>query len=153
MKNLTIFGKEIIDTKSIDQIKNCFSENDLAVLTADAHYGYGHPIGGAVAYKDKISISGVGFNIACGNKAVRTNIKHEDIDIKKVMDEVVRRISFGIGRPNNEPVDHPVFDRIRNAEFVPQRNLLQLAIPQLGTIGSGNHYVDIFKDDEGFIWR
>jgi tRNA-splicing ligase RtcB (3'-phosphate/5'-hydroxy nucleic acid ligase) len=152
MENLTIFGKEIIDDKSITQIKNCFSENDIAVLTADAHYGYGHPIGGAVAYKDKISISGVGFDIACGNKAVRTNIKASDINISKVMDEVFRRISFGIGRPNNEPVDHEVFDKIRNAHFIPQRGLLELAIAQLGTVGSGNHYVDIFKDDKDFLW-
>ena len=45
MKNLKVFGAEIIDEKCITQIKNCFSENDLAVLTADAHYGYGHPSG------------------------------------------------------------------------------------------------------------
>lgn len=152
MENLTIFGKEIIDEKSINQIKNCFSENDLAVLTADAHYGYGHPIGGAVAYKDKISISGVGFDIACGNKAVKTNIKASEINISKVMDEIVKRISFGVGRLNDEPVDHEVFDKIRFANFVPQRGLLELAIAQLGTVGSGNHYVDIFKDEEGFIW-
>lgn len=152
MGNLTIFGKEIIDEKSINQIKNCFSENDLAVLTADAHYGYGHPIGGAVAYKNHISISGVGFDIACGNKAVRTNIKVFDINISKVMDEIIKRISFGMGRPNNEPVDHEVFDKIRNANFVPQRGLLELATAQLGTVGSGNHYVDIFKDKDDFIW-
>ena len=43
-----------------------FSE-DIAVINADAHYGYSHPIERAVAYKDKISLSGVGFDIACGN--------------------------------------------------------------------------------------
>jgi len=80
MKNLTIFGKEIIDEKSIIQINNCIGENDIGVLTADAHYGYGHPIGGAVAYKNKISLSGVGFDIACGNYAVRTDIAAENID-------------------------------------------------------------------------
>lgn len=56
MQNLTIFGEEIIDQKSIAQIKNCFGEYALAVLTADPHYGYGHPIGGAVAYKNKVSL-------------------------------------------------------------------------------------------------
>ena len=64
MKRIKIFGKEIIDEKSIAQIERCTSENDIGVLTADAHYGYGHPIGGAVAYKNKISLSGVGFDIA-----------------------------------------------------------------------------------------
>ncbi len=151
-EKIFIFGPELIDEKSIAQIKRCVGEEDLAVLTADAHYGYGHPIGGAVAYKDKISLSGVGFDIACGNKAVRTDLLAKDVDVSNIMDEIVRRISFGVGRPNNEPVDHEVFEQIRQAEFVPQRKLLQLAREQLGTVGSGNHYVDLFEDDEGFLW-
>jgi tRNA-splicing ligase RtcB len=112
MKNVTVFGREIIDQQSISQIERCISENDIAVLTADAHYGYSHPIGGAVAYANHISLSGVGFDIACGNKAVKTNILADEIDVARVMDEIFRRISFGVGRPNNEPVDHEVFDKI-----------------------------------------
>lgn len=152
MQRLTIFGKDLIDEKSIAQIKNCFGPEDLAVLTADAHYGYGHPIGGAVAYKNHISLSGVGFDIACGNKAVRTGIKAADVDVPKVMDEIFRRISFGVGRTNNEPLDHPVFDKIAKADFSPQRKLLDLATEQLGTVGAGNHFVDLFEDGEGYLW-
>ncbi len=152
MENLTIFGKKVIDEKSIAQIKRCYSEEDIAVLTADAHYGYGHPIGGAVAYKNKISLSGVGFDIACGNKAVRTNIKAEDIKVPKIMDEIFRRISFGLGRPNNEPADHPVIEKIDKADFKPQRLLIQTAKSQLGTVGSGNHFVDLLSDDDGWLW-
>lgn len=152
MQRLTIFGKELIDEKSITQIKNCFGPEDLAVLTADAHYGYGHPIGGAVAYKNHISLSGVGFDIACGNKAVRTGIKAADVNVPKVMDEIFRRISFGVGRTNNEPLDHPVFDKIAKADFSPQRKLLNLATEQLGTVGAGNHFVDLFEDGEGYLW-
>ena len=152
MSQLTIFGKEIIDDKSVQQIKNCVGPEDLAVLTADAHYGYGHPIGGAIAYKNHISLSGVGFDIACGNKAVRTSIKAAEINVPQVMDEIFRRVSFGVGRINKEPLDHPVFEKIANASFAPQRKLLDLAVEQLGTVGSGNHFVDLFKDDEGFLW-
>lgn len=152
MQRLTIFGKELIDDKSIEQIKNCVGPEDLAVLTADAHYGYGHPIGGAVAYKNHISLSGVGFDIACGNKAVRTNIKASEVDVPAVMDEIFHRISFGVGRVNNEPLDHPVFEKIEKADFAPQRKLLDLSVEQLGTVGSGNHFVDLFEDDEGFLW-
>ena len=152
MDNLKVFGAEIIDEKCIAQIKNCVSENDLAVLTADAHYGYGHPIGGAVAYKNRVSVSGVGFDIACGNKAVRTEIIAEDINVPKIMDEIFRRISFGVGRVNNEPIEHPVLEKIADAEFLPQRDLLKLASNQLGTVGSGNHYVDLFVDNDGFLW-
>lgn len=149
---MKIFGKQIIDQKTIDQLENCLLPDSIGVLTADAHYGYSHPVGGAVAYRDHISVSGVGFDIGCGNKAVKTNIKYTDIDIVKVMDEIHRRISFGVGRPNNEPVDHPIFDKIASANCSLQRGLVQLAKNQLGTVGSGNHYIDLFRDTQGFVW-
>lgn len=152
MKNLTIFGKEIIDEKCIAQMENCMDETSIGVLTADSHYGYSQPVGGAIAYKNSISVSGVGWDIGCGNMAVRTNIKSADIDTAKIMDEIFKRISFGVGRPNNEPVDHPVLDGILKANFKPQRKLYQLAKSQLGTIGSGNHYLNIFSDTYGIVW-
>lgn len=151
--NITIFGKEVIEEKAIYQLQNCIdSDQDIAVLTADAHIGYSMPIGGCIAYKNKISPSGVGYDIACGNYAVRTNAKAHDIKVPKIMDEIFRRISFGTGRFNNEKVDHPVLDKIADAAFMPQQKLVQSASAQLGTIGSGNHYTDLFKDDDGFIW-
>lgn len=153
MHTIKIFGEPIIDANSIDQIKRCLSgPDDRATLTADAHYGYGHPIGGVVAYKDKISLSGVGFDIACGNKACQTNIRAADIDTDKVMDEIFKQIGFGIGRPNPKPIDHPVFDEISKAEFAPQRAMMKLAMDQLGTVGSGNHFVDLFEDEAGWLW-
>ncbi len=153
MKHLTIFGEPIIDVKAIEQIKRCQSSGeDRATLTADAHYGYGHPIGGVVAYKDKISLSGVGFDIGCGNKACQTNIRARDIDREKVMDAIYKQIGFGIGRPNPKPIDHPVFDEIARADFAPQRAMMKLAMEQLGTVGAGNHFVDLFEDEEGWLW-
>jgi len=152
MRDIKIFGKEIIDEACIEQLKNCLLEDSIGVLTADAHKGYAMPIGGCVAYKDHISVSGVGFDIGCGNKAVMTNIKASDIDIKAIMKEVERRISFGMGRINNEKVDHPILDIIAYTDFKPQAKMIQLAASQLGTVGGGNHYVDIFRDDEDNVW-
>ncbi len=153
MKPIKIFGKEIIDEKCIIQLQNCLvNEDDIGVLTADAHYGYAQPVGGAIAYKDMISVSGVGYDIACGNKAVRTNIKAADVDVAKIMDEIFKTISFGMGRPNNEPIDHPVLDRIAHANNTAQRDLIQLATAQLGTVGGGNHFVDLFTDEIGWLW-
>lgn len=150
--NLTIFGEA--DEKTIAQMKNCLAVEDgaIGVLCADNHLGYSQPIGAAVAYREHVSPSGVGFDIGCGNKAVLTDLMVKDVDIPAVMDEIVRRISFGIGRINNEPVDHPVLDEIRNANFEPQRALYDLAAQQLGTVGAGNHYVDLFADEEGRLW-
>lgn len=152
INNIHIFGKEIIDDNCIVQLANCFGDDDLAVLTADSHKGYSMPIGGCIAYKNHISPSGVGFDIGCGNKAVRTNVQASEIDISKVMDEIFRRISFGMGRPNNEKVDHDVIDQISNSSFPGQRALARLAADQLGTVGSGNHFVDLFTDDDGWLW-
>lgn len=152
MKEVKIFGREIIDDKTVTQLENCLIEDSIGVLTADAHYGYSMPVGGCIAYKGFVSPSGVGYDIACGNKAVRTNIKVEDLDIKKVMDEVARRISFGTGLINNEKVDHEIVQSIHRAEFRPQAKLIDTARTQLGTVGSGNHFVDLFKDIDGYVW-
>lgn len=151
-KNTLIFGRDIIDRAAIEQFDRCVGPDDIGVLNADAHHGYRHPIGGAVAYRDKISLSGVGFDIACGNKAVCTNIRAADVEIARVMDEIFQRISFGVGRKSKEPVDHPVLERIAHAEFKPQQKLLTLAAEQLGTVGGGNHYVDLYRDEEGWLW-
>ena len=92
----------------------------------------------------------------CGNKAVRTNITRAELDaaggVEPVMAEIARRISFGMGVPARERVDHPVLDAIREAPFAPQRKLARLADKQLGTVGSGNHYVNLFEDERGIVW-
>jgi tRNA-splicing ligase RtcB len=156
VKDIRVFGREIIETKCITQLEGCIGEGDIGVLTPDAHYGYAHPIGGAVAYKNRISVSGVGFDIACGNKAVQTSMRLEDIKeiggVNKIMNEIVRRISFGMGRHNNEKIGHAVLDKIAHADFKPQRELHRLACDQLGTVGGGNHFVDLFVDNNGYIW-
>ena len=80
------------------------------ILGADNHVGYGVPVGGVIAYKDHINLFGVGFDIACGNKAVKTNIKYSEIinDRTQIGLEIQKRISFGVGRKNNEKVEHEV---------------------------------------------
>jgi tRNA-splicing ligase RtcB len=68
------------------------------------------------------------------------------------MDQISEKISFGLGRNDGFSVDHPIIDRIRTADFAPQRQLADMAANQLGTVGTGNHYVDLFKDENGIIW-
>jgi tRNA-splicing ligase RtcB len=145
-----------VDDRAVEQLRRCAQAGDAVagVLCADGHVGYSQPIGGAVAYPDHISPSGIGFDIACGNKAVRTDVLVDDLRpaLPRVMDEIFKRISFGVGRRNDEPVDHPVLDAIAQADFVPQRGMRELAAKQLGTVGAGNHYVDLFAGDDGFVW-
>ncbi len=138
------------DEGTIAQIERCLAveEGAVGVLCADNHLGYSQPIGAAVAYREHISPSGVGYDIGCGNKAVRTALRAEEVEVGPIMDEIVRRISFGMGRVNDEPVDHPVLEEIAHAEFAPQRSMIQIARSQLGTVGSGNHYAD----EDGLLW-
>ena len=138
---------------ALEQMKNAVRTAERGALMADHHLGYAVPVGGVVAYKGQVSPSGVGFDIACGNKAVLTDAKLSDVrlSIEKIMNDVVRTVSFGIGRNNNEPVDHELFDD--PAWDIKAANLLkQKAAGQLGTVGSGNHYVDVFYDEIGRIW-
>src|SRR5215210_4104088 len=150
--NTKVFGTH--DEATIAQINRCVDAGGVCgVLCADGHKGYAQPIGGVVAYKDKISISGVGFDIACGNLAIRTDAKAEDVapKIESIMDDVVRDISFGIGRTNKIRVDHELFEDETWA-LDPFKELKLNAEGQLGTVGSGNHYVDVFLDEDDRVW-
>lgn len=150
---VTIFGSH--DEKTLAQIQRCMSLGDpiKGVLCADGHLGYGHPIGGVVAYEEHISVSGVGFDIACGNMAVRLDARYADIkpSVSTIMDDISAKISFGVGRTNDARVDHALFesDLWLHAEVA---DLKAKARDQLGTVGSGNHYVDLFEDEAGFVW-
>jgi tRNA-splicing ligase RtcB len=150
MAQVKIFGRP--DERTVQQLERCVVEADYGVLCADSHVGYSMPIGGGAAYRDHISPSGVGFDIGCGNKAARTPLKAEDVEIGPVMDEITRQVSFGVGRSSGWRVDHPVLDKIEHAEFEPQRKLAKLARDQLGTVGGGNHYVDLLADEDGYLW-
>ena len=147
-----------VDQRSLDQLHRCMAAGDaeFGVLCADHHPGYSQPIGGGIAYEAHISPSGVGYDIGCGNKAAQTELTRVDLDnlggVETVMREITRRISFGMGVPAQERAEHPVLDKIRSADFAPQRKLAQLAESQLGTVGSGNHYVNLMEDEQGRIW-
>lgn len=149
-----IFGEHDDATKQ--QLEQCVTAADgaVGVLCADGHLGYSMPIGGVVGYPKHVSPSGVGFDIACGNLAVKTDVKYADVvqDADRIANEIQSRISFGVGRKNNEPVDDAVLERIAKADVPGQRGLASLAASQLGTVGSGNHYVDVLEDTDGYLW-
>lgn len=140
---------------TLTQITNCKKDAYGVALMADHHLGYAVPIGGVVAYENKISPSGVGFDIACGNKAVLLDADASDVrnNIKKIMDDIFSQISFGVGRKNEERVDHELFeDPAWNSTEIKSLQLKQMAKQQLGTVGSGNHYVDLFIDELERVW-
>jgi tRNA-splicing ligase RtcB (3'-phosphate/5'-hydroxy nucleic acid ligase) len=151
---LKVFGEH--DEATIAQMRNCMAVGNAVagVICADGHLGYAQPVGGVIAYEKQISISGVGFDIGCGNMAVRLDTPYEAIagTASLILKDVQRVISFGLGRSNSERVEHALFDdgdAWRESDMGAYR---QKAATQLGTVGSGNHYVDLMRDEAGFVW-
>jgi tRNA-splicing ligase RtcB (3'-phosphate/5'-hydroxy nucleic acid ligase) len=174
---LKVFGQH--DYQTLAQLDDVASRAERVALMADGHVGYGMPIGCVAAYRDRVSVVGVGVDIACGNAAVRTDLRVEDITrgmsveearrnphrltqdrrIKLLADEIADSISFGVGRKNDAddaPVDHelfldPAWYAIPNVGAY-RDDLMDKARRQLGTVGGGNHYVDVLMDEAGAVW-
>jgi tRNA-splicing ligase RtcB len=157
-----VFGTH--DEKTITQLRDVASRAENVALMADGHVGYVMPIGGVAAYDNKASVVGVGFDIACGNAAIRTDLSINSFDrtqLDRLADEIQRTISFGVGRRNESseaPVDDPLFKSsswdalLEVAGKHEHDSLVRKARQQLGTVGSGNHYVDVFADETGMLW-
>src|SRR5687768_4667792 len=161
---MKIFGQH--DEQTIIQLQKVAQTAERVALMADGHVGYVMPIGGVAAYRDKVSVVGVGFDIACGNAAIRTNLTLADLGrtqpeqrgaLHSIADEIANAVSFGVGRKNradDAPVDHSLFrdDAWEAAPPAQRKALVDKARGQLGTVGSGNHYVDVFADETGALW-
>jgi tRNA-splicing ligase RtcB len=160
VKTIAVFGEH--ESGTLAQLEDVASRATRAALMADGHVGYVMPIGGVAAYKEQVSVVGVGFDIACGNAAIRTDLTlsgSPDLAerLGEVADVIQDEISFGIGRKNRSddaPVDHPLFESA-TWDALPghaRTGLRDKARKQLGTVGSGNHYVDVFVDESDAIW-
>jgi tRNA-splicing ligase RtcB len=154
MTEITIFGEH--DERTREQMARCMEHGSVVggVLCADGHLGYAQPVGGVVAYAEHVSVSGVGFDIGCGNMAVRLDVPKARIAdrIGALLGEIAAHVSFGLGRTNAEKVEHDLFDHPLWQENEISGRLKQMARDQLGTVGSGNHYVDLFEDEDGLVW-
>jgi len=151
---LQIFGQH--DEATIAQMRNCMRVGNVVAgaICADGHLGYAQPVGGVIAYEKQISISGVGFDIGCGNMAVRLNVPYSAIAdrIGPIIKDVSRAISFGVGRTNDERVEHDLFDDADAWKASGMDGYRPKAVAQLGTVGAGNHYVDLMRDESGLVW-
>lgn len=157
MTDTKIFGQH--DENTLAQIADVANRAERTALMADGHLGYTMPIGGVAAFRRRVSVVGVGFDIACGNAAILTDLSVGDVapSLAVLADEIQSTISFGIGRNNqadDAPVDDPLFEDPA-WEAVPLEHRQELkakARNQLGTVGSGNHYVDVFADESDRVW-
>jgi tRNA-splicing ligase RtcB len=145
------------DPRTLQQLERCTRYGSVAgaAICADGHLGYAQPVGGVLAYHEHISISGVGFDIACGNLAVRTDLPLAALPPARratLADDIARGLSFGVGRVNTDKVEDPLLDDAGAWRAADVEDLRAMAANQLGTIGSGNHYVDLFADEADRVW-
>ncbi len=103
MDTPSIFGQH--DEATLEQLNQVGERARFTALMADGHRGFVMPIGGVAAYRNQVSVVGVGFDIGCGNCAIKTSLQ---VDLEehpplhpywvKIADEIANTISFGIGR-------------------------------------------------------
>lgn len=151
--NIPVWGEPL--PEAVEQMKEAMKyEAVYGALMADHHLGYSVPVGGVIAYEGRICVNGVGFDIACGNKAILCDCDAEALksNIYRTMNEIQKHISFGVGRKNQDKVEHELFDDPLWGELPLLKELKDKAVSQLGTVGSGNHYVDLFLDEQNRVW-
>lgn len=154
---VTAVGEDhTLDERVLEQAKNAQNHPNVVgvALMADNHLGYAVPIGSVVAYRDAISPSGVGYDIGCGVKAIRTNLTAGQLyegEVACLVSEIQSEVSFGVGRNSGFNTDHPVLDVVNWGDELPReiRAMRDAAAQQLGTVGGGNHYVDILVEGNG----
>ena len=148
-----------VEESAMHQIENLttlpFLFHHLAIMP-DVHAGMGMPIGGVLACKDAVIPNAVGVDIGCGMCAVKTNWKIDNIPPevlrKKIMRGIRKRIPLGMDH-HKEPQDEaylPTGHDIDKTVIVKQR---QISITkEVGTLGGGNHFIELQKDEEGTLW-
>lgn len=148
-----------VDAKAMQQIENLttlpFLFHHLAIMP-DVHAGMGMPIGGVLACKDVVIPNAVGVDIGCGMCAVKSNYKVTDIsqDVlrKKIMNGIRQRIPLGMAHHTQPQPETclPNSHEVERMEVVKRR---QAAIVyEVGTLGGGNHFIELQKDEEGNLW-
>src|SRR3990172_4211891 len=145
-----------MDEKTLEQAVNLanlpFAYHHVAVM-ADAHMGYGMPIGGVLAAENAIIPNAVGVDIGCGVRVCQTNLKYHDVRDNNFLHDVLAQISRDI------PVGFRHYKEKQEAELFKNLPAIQILIAeeesaktQIGTLGGGNHFIEIQKDEKDNIW-
>ena len=133
----------------IRNLSNLSVARDIAIMP-DAHVGYGMPIGGVLATDDTIIPNAVGVDIGCGMCAVRTNLDSIDVDaLKLAMGAVRDKVPVGFSH-QERPQEWAGFGQAPDVGVIQLQ--LDAARKQLGTLGGGNHFIEIQSGADGHIW-
>jgi tRNA-splicing ligase RtcB len=147
-----------IDDQTLYQAKNLanlpFAFKHICLMP-DAHSGYGMPIGGVMATDGVIVPNAVGVDIGCGMCAVKTDLKFTPTIRKKfesILEDIKRRVPVGFSH-HKKAQDESLMPQNQDIDSLPIiRKEYASALKQLGTLGGGNHFIEIQKEKDNSIW-
>lgn len=149
-----------IEDGALQQAKNLanlpFVFHHVAIMP-DSHQGYGMPIGGVIATEGVVIPNAVGVDIGCGMCAIKTNIQKWNIEeIKKIMQVIRDTVPVGFNhhkekqQPYHSFASSPFLSAETEGRVIPKE--LEASKYQLGTLGGGNHFIELQKDEQGYLW-
>ena len=148
-----------VEETAMRQIENLttlpFLHHHLAIMP-DVHAGMGMPIGGVLACDGAVIPNAVGVDIGCGMCAVKTNWKMEDLPPHVIRKEIMKGIRARI------PLGMEHHKEAQDAKYLPQghdidkmeivKRRQHSILHEVGTLGGGNHFIELQKDEEGNLW-
>lgn len=142
-----------IESGAVDQLKNLanlpFAFRHIAVMP-DCHQGYGMPIGGVLATRGVVIPNAVGVDIGCGMCAVKTSATELPVDkLKEIMSLVRKSVPVGFSH-HQEKQDKSLLPALVSQLICGRQ--YESAQKQIGTLGGGNHFIEIQKGSDGHIW-
>jgi tRNA-splicing ligase RtcB len=143
-----------IEAGALAQAKNLanlpFVFRHIAIMP-DAHQGYGMPIGGVMAAKDVVVPNAVGVDIGCGMCAVRTSLTAIAPEtLKNIMFEIRQTVPLGFKHHRTKQKKTLMPEMSADLQIVEAE--YQSALTQIGTLGGGNHFIEIQQGGDGHIW-
>lgn len=154
----TYINLDDLDEDLMDQIKNVSSHPARAlpvIILPDSHLGYGMPIGCVLATKGAVVPNSVGVDIGCSMSLVKTSVRKEEVtteQLETLVSNIYNTIPVGTNH-NKEKQSSPLFDEVRRwSETTVCSNEFESAQYQLGTLGGGNHFIEIQEGTDGFIY-
>lgn len=155
MKPYKIFGEEYIDENAKGQFYEAMKLDTVVqgALMPDAHFGYALPIGGVVATVDTIYPAWVGYDIGCGMCAVPTTYHVDEIRARatEIFEEIYEHVPVGF-KHNKRPVTWRDYGLVAKTPVLDKMFWDKGGLKQLGTLGGGNHFIEIGEGDNNIVW-
>ncbi len=143
-----------MEPQALAQAKNLanlpFAYKHIAIMP-DSHVGYGMPIGSVLATQGVVIPNAVGVDIGCGMVAQKTHLQDISVEeLKKVLG--IARKMIPVGFDHHKEAQDEALMPLHYEDLFIVRNQYKAALKQLGTLGGGNHFIEIQRGSDGFIW-